>query len=68
MSKLKLRLAGLTFIVMSLLVLGGNVASAGECIDVVVYGANPQTLECYQFPNPCSVPQGWIIYTDGCPY
>jgi hypothetical protein len=33
---------------------------------VVAYGTNPATGECYQFPNPCSVPQGWIINYQGC--
>jgi hypothetical protein len=66
MSKLKLRLAGLAFIGLGLLSLGGRPASATDCIDVICYGTNPDTGECYQFSNPCSVPQGWTINYQGC--
>ena len=69
MSKLKLRLAGLAFIVLSLMALGGSFAPAAAvtyCIDVIAYGTNPATGECRQFPNPCSVPPGWIISYQGC--
>jgi len=68
MSKLKLRLAGLAFIVLSLLALGSRVASANDCIDVVVWASDPDHTVCYEFANPCGVPQGWTIYTDGCPF
>ena len=46
MSKLKLRLAGLAFIVLSLVALGASVAPASArpaCIDVIAYGTNPAT-------------------------
>jgi hypothetical protein len=69
MSKLKLRLSGLAFIVLSLVALGASVAPAAArpaCIDVIAYGTNPVTGECRQFPNPCSVPPGWIISYQGC--
>jgi hypothetical protein len=69
MSKLKLRLAGLSFIVLSLLALGGSVTPASarpNCIQVIAYGTNPKTGECRQFPTPCDVPAGWIINYTGC--
>jgi hypothetical protein len=69
MSKIKLRLAGLAFIVLSLVALGGSLAPAAagsNCIDVIAYGTNPKTGECRQFPNPCSVPAGWTISYTGC--
>ncbi|HEV2843839.1 MAG TPA: hypothetical protein VG477_03255 [Thermoanaerobaculia bacterium] len=62
----KLRLIGLSLVVLSLVGLGGTSASAGACIDVIAYGTNPATGECYQFPNPCSVPKGWTISYTGC--
>ncbi len=68
MSKLKLRLAGLAFIALSLLALGSRVASADDCIDVVVWASDPDHTVCYEFANPCGVPQGWTIYTNGCPF
>ncbi|MBW8875333.1 MAG: hypothetical protein JF614_10255 [Acidobacteria bacterium] len=66
MSKLKLRLAGLAFIALSLVALGASVAPAAACIDVVVWGTNPKTGECHEFPTPCSVPPGWTISYTGC--
>lgn len=65
MSKLKLRLAGLAFIGLSLLALGARTASAIDCLDVVVYATNPATGECIQ-TNPCSVPPGWTVSYQGC--
>ncbi len=66
MSKRMLRLAGLSFIALVLMVLGGVFTPAqADCNDVVVYGTNPATGECYPM-SPCDVPQGWIVYTDGC--
>ena len=38
----------------------------GFCIQVIVYGTNPATGECRQFPNPCVVPAGWTISYTGC--
>jgi hypothetical protein len=35
-----------------------------ECIDVIVFAHNPETGECREFPNPCSIPPGWVR---GCP-
>lgn len=35
-----------------------------ECIDIMVFAHNPETGECREFPNPCSVPSGWVL---GCP-
>ena len=66
MSRIKFRLFGLSLVVLSLVAMGGTSATAQECIDVVAYGTNPETGECYQFPNPCSVPKGWIINYQGC--
>jgi hypothetical protein len=68
MSKLKLRLAGLAFIVLSLLALGSKVVTANDCIDLYVWASDPARTVCYGFANPCSVPQGWTIYTNGCPF
>ena len=66
MSKLKLRLFGLSLVLISVFGLGSGL-SASECIDVVVWAINPATGECRQFPNPCSVPSGWkIYYQDVC--
>jgi hypothetical protein len=67
MSKIKLRLLGLSLVVLSLVAIGGrNAAASSACIDVIAYGTNPATGECRQFPNPCSVPKGWIISYQGC--
>lgn len=67
MSRIKIRLLGLSFVVLSLVAMGGRNAAAGpDCIDVVAYGTNPATGECLQFPNPCSVPEGWTISYQGC--
>jgi hypothetical protein len=66
MLKVKLRLAGLAFIGLSLLAVGARSASANDCIDVIVYGTNPATGECYQFPTPCAVPPGWTTNYQGC--
>jgi hypothetical protein len=67
MSKTKLRLIGLALVVLSLVTLGGtNALAASACIDVIAYGTNPETGECRQFPNPCSVPKGWTISYTGC--
>ena len=67
MSRIKLRLLGLSLVVLSLVAIGGRNAAAGpDCIDVVAYGTNPATGECLQFPNPCSVPEGWTISYQGC--
>ncbi len=63
MSKLRMGLFGLAF---GFALLVPAASRAGDCIDVVAYGTNPETGECYQFPNPCSVPKGWIINYQGC--
>jgi hypothetical protein len=65
MSKLKLRLAGLAFIGLSLLALGTRTASANDCIDVVLYCTNPQTGECMRV-NPCAIPPGCIVSSQEC--
>ncbi len=65
MSKLKLRLAGLAFIGLSLLVAGAHTASA-DCIDVVLYGTNPATGECKRV-DPCNIPSGWTVSSQECP-
>lgn len=65
----RLRLLGVSLAILSVFALGGAAASAIQpqyCIDVIAYGTNPETGECYEFPNPCSVPQGWIISYTGC--
>jgi hypothetical protein len=71
MSRTKLRLIGLSLVVLSLVSFAGTSAVAAppqeqDCIDVIAYGTNPETGECYQFPNPCSVPKGWTINYQGC--
>jgi hypothetical protein len=65
MSKLKLRLAGLAFIGLSLLALGARSASANDCIDVVLYATNPQTGECMRV-SPCAIPPGWTVSSQEC--
>jgi hypothetical protein len=66
MSKLRIRLFGLSVVLLSLISLGA-VPAANACIDVIAYGTNPATGECREFPNPCSVPKGWTINYTGCP-
>jgi len=63
MSKVRMSLFGLAF---GFALLVPEATQAGACIDVIAYGTNPATGECYQFPNPCSVPKGWIINYQGC--
>jgi hypothetical protein len=65
MSKLKLRLAGLAFIGLSLLTVGIRSASANDCIDVVLYGTNPLTGECRRV-DPCNIPPGWTVSSQEC--
>ena len=66
MSELKLRLAGLAFIALSLLVLGARTASANDCIDVVLYCTNPQTGVCIRV-DPCNIPPGCgIVSSQEC--
>ena len=60
MSKSKLRLFGLSLVLLGSAVLGGRPASADDCIDVVMYAVNPQTGQCSQV-SPCAIPQGWIV-------
>lgn len=62
MSKLKVRLFGLAFLLVSLFVLGAAVRPAAACIDITVWAVNPATGECREFPNPCVVPAGWKKY------
>jgi hypothetical protein len=66
MSKLKLRLAGLAFIGLSLLTVGVRSAAANDCIDVVLYGTNPATGECSRV-DPCNIPPGWTVSSTPCP-
>jgi hypothetical protein len=67
MSKLKIRLFGLAFVLVCTFALSGTAQGAGNCIDVVVWAINPATGECRQFPNPCVVPAGWQkFYHDVC--
>jgi hypothetical protein len=35
-----------------------------QCIEITVWAKNPDTGECREFPNPCSVPSGWQIFFD----
>jgi len=35
-----------------------------QCIEITVWAKNPDTGECQEFPNPCSVPSGWQIFFD----
>lgn len=67
MSKLRIRLFGLSVVLLSLISLGAAAPAANACIDVIAYGTNPETGECREFPNPCSVPKGWTINYTGCP-
>lgn len=63
MSQRMLRLAGLAFIALILMVLGGAstpAAHANDCIDVIMYAINPATGICQQV-SPCAIPQGWIV-------
>jgi hypothetical protein len=64
----RLRLIGVSLALLSVLALGGPASAIQPqfCIDVIAYGTNPETGECHQYPNPCSVPQGWIISYTGC--
>jgi hypothetical protein len=48
MSKLKLRLIGLVFVLLSLSVLGGR-AVANDCLDVITYAGPPDHSACYEF-------------------
>lgn len=66
MFKLKLRLAGLTFILLSLLVMGGK-AFADDCATVITYAGPPDHSACYEFSTNC-IPEGWITYQGGCPF
>lgn len=40
---------------------------SGGCIQVITYAVNPTTGDCCVYPNPCSVPEGWEMSTEGCP-
>jgi len=62
MSKLKIRLFGLAFILASLFSLGTVARPANACIDMVVWAINPATGECREFGTPCQVPKGWTVY------
>jgi hypothetical protein len=64
MSKLRIALVGLAFLLC--LIAPQAPTQAAECIDIVAYGTNPATGECFVFPNPCSVPAGWHISFQGC--
>lgn len=35
-----------------------------QCIQITVWAQDPETGECHEFPNPCSVPDGWNRYFD----
>lgn len=35
-----------------------------QCIQITVWAQDPETGECHEFPNPCSVPEGWNRYFD----
>ena len=71
MSTSRLRLLGLTFILVSFVALDGLKAQGNSengcprsrsnepCIQVIVFAQNPGNGRCCQFPNPCSVPPGW---------
>ena len=39
-----------------------EVKSKKPCAQVIVYGKNPGTGACCEFPNPCSVPKGWKTF------
>jgi len=72
---LKYRLFGVAFILLSFLSLNTKVEAAacpvrhfsGGCIQVITYAINPRTGECCVYPNPCSVPEGWVSSQTGCP-
>lgn len=62
----KLRLFGLSLVLLSLFSLGGNAASA--CLTIIVYATNNTTGECREFSSPCAVPKGWTVVSYvGCP-
>lgn len=33
-----------------------------DCEQIIVYAKDPETGACCQFPDPCSVPEGWTVY------
>jgi len=35
-----------------------------QCIEITVWAKNPDTGECQEFANPCSVPSGWQVFFD----
>jgi hypothetical protein len=37
-------------------------AEQKQCIQVIVWGKNPGTGQCKQYPTPCDVPSGWDYY------
>lgn len=37
---------------------------ANQCIEITVWAKNPDTGECQEFANPCSVPSGWEVFFD----
>lgn len=66
MSKLRMGLLGLA-LGLGLVAAGPTAQPANACIEVITYAYNPATNECREFPNPCSVPRGWIKNYPGCP-
>jgi hypothetical protein len=74
MSPLKLRLAGIAFIFLSLVGLHRSNAQGNSdnacpqrvsneiCIQVITFGRNPGNGRCCVFPNPCSVPPGFEAF------
>ncbi|HEX2222640.1 MAG TPA: hypothetical protein VHN15_00385 [Thermoanaerobaculia bacterium] len=73
---LKLRIAGIAFILLSLVGLqtvgaqgnsaNGCPAGVGNpneiCIQVIAYGRNPGNGRCCVFANPCAVPPGFEVF------
>jgi len=43
---------------------GLETGPVNQCIEITVWAKNPDTGECREFPNPCSVPSGWQIFFD----
>lgn len=72
---LKIRLAGAAFIFLSVFALDRAEAKKecpvrqfqGGCIQVITYAINPETGTCCVYANPCSVPEGWVSSSSGCP-
>ncbi|HSK75715.1 MAG TPA: hypothetical protein VLQ45_04605 [Thermoanaerobaculia bacterium] len=72
---MKFRLIGVAALLLSFFALNQAEAKkecpvrqfSGGCIQVITYARNPETGTCCVYPNPCSVPEGWVSSSSGCP-